>query len=73
MEKTKQLLSDWKFILIVLIASIIADVIGPITIPLWGAVKVTLMPLLYSMAIITVLYLWKAFHWWGRRRSLPAP
>ena len=61
MEKTKQLLSDWKFILIVLIASIIADVIGPITIPLWGAVKVTLMPLLYSMAIITVLYLWKGF------------
>lgn len=61
MEKTKELLRDWKFILIVLIASIIADAIGPITIPLWGAVKVTLMPLLYSMAIITVLYLWKGF------------
>lgn len=60
---------DWKFHLIILIACMISDKIGAIVIPVWGSVRVTLLPLLYSMAIVTALYLIKPFKWVGTKNN----
>lgn len=65
MSKTKELevLKNWKLHLSILVCCIISDKIGNIVIPIHGAITIVLMPLLYAMALVTILYLLKPVKW----------
>ena len=49
---------DYKFHLVILLCCVLAELVGPIRIPL-GGVTITLLPLLYSMIFVLVVYLIK--------------
>ena len=49
---------DYKFHLVILLCCVLAELVGPIRIPL-GGVTITLLPLLYSMIVVLVVYLIK--------------
>ena len=49
---------DYKFHLVILLCCVLAELVGPIRIPL-GDVTITLLPLLYSMIFVLVVYLIK--------------
>jgi len=49
---------DYKFHLVILVCCILAEAVGPIKIPV-GGVTVTLLPLLYSMIFVLIVYMIK--------------
>ena len=53
----------------VLVLVIIAELIGPIKIPITGGVEVSIMPLLYTMVLGLVFYLAKPIKWIQRKQS----
>ena len=60
---------DYRLHVTVLILVIIAESIGPIEIELWEGVKVSIMPLLYSMILGLICYLAKPIRWIERRQA----
>lgn len=58
-----ELLKSWKLHVSILLCCMISDKIGNIVIPLFGSVTIVLMPLLYAMALVTILYLIKPIKW----------
>lgn len=57
----KDILKQWKLHIIILLTCMLSDKIGNIVIQITPVLKITLMPLLYAMIIITALYLIKPF------------
>ncbi|MBR6992617.1 MAG: DUF3100 domain-containing protein [Methanobrevibacter sp.] len=60
---------DYGLHLTVLILVIIAEIIGPIEIPLTKGVTVSIMPLLYTMVLGLIFYLAKPIKWIQRKQS----
>ncbi len=60
---------DYRLHFTVLILVIIAELIGPIKIPLSESVQVSIMPLLYSMVLGLVFYLAKPITWIQRKQA----
>ena len=60
---------DYGLHLTVLVLVIIAEMIGPIEIPLAEGVKVSIMPLLYTMVLGLIFYLAKPIKWIQRKQS----
>ena len=60
---------DYKLHGTVLLLVIIAELIGPIKIPLTSGVEVSIMPLLYSMVLGLVFYLAKPITWIKRKQA----
>ena len=50
--------ADWKFHLVILGCCVLAELIGQIRIPI-GGITITLLPLLYSMIFVLIVYLIK--------------
>ena len=50
--------ADWKFHLVILACCVLAELIGQIRIPI-GGITITLLPLLYSMVFVLIVYLIK--------------
>ena len=61
----KKILMDWKLHLTILVCCMISDRIGTITIPITEVISVSLLPLLYSMVLVTIIYLIKPIKWVG--------
>ena len=59
MNDAIKLLKDWRLHVTMLICCMISDRIGTITFAITPVIKVSLLPLLYAMALVTVLYLLK--------------
>ena len=57
MGENIKFLKDWRLHITILICCMISDRIGTITIPITSIIKVSLLPLLYAMVLVTVLYL----------------
>ena len=60
---------DYGLHLTVLVLVVIAELIGPIKIPLTSSVEVSIMPLLYTMVLGLVFYLAKPIKWIQRKQS----
>ncbi|MEE3489504.1 MAG: DUF3100 domain-containing protein [Methanobrevibacter sp.] len=60
---------DYGLHITVLVLVIIAELIGPIKIPLTKGVEVSIMPLLYTMVLGLVFYLAKPIKWIERKQS----
>ena len=60
---------DYGLHLTVLLLVIIAELIGPIKIPITQGVEVSIMPLLYTMVLGLVFYLAKPIKWIQRKQS----
>ncbi|WP_405308318.1 DUF3100 domain-containing protein, partial [Methanobrevibacter sp.] len=60
---------DYRLHATVLVLVIIAELIGPIKIPLAEGVEVSIMPLLYSMVLGLVFYLAKPITWIQRKQA----
>ena len=60
---------DYRLHVTVLVLVIIAELIGPIKIPLAEGVEVSIMPLLYSMVLGLVFYLAKPITWIQRKQA----
>lgn len=69
MEDTLKLLKDWRLHLTILVCCMISDKIGTIVIPITSVIKVSLLPLLYAMVLVTVLYLLKPVKWIGEKQN----
>jgi len=69
MNDSIKLLKDWKLHLTVLVCCMISDRIGTIVIPITPIIKVSLLPLLYAMILVTALYLLKPVKWIGEKQS----
>lgn len=65
MDSGTSIFKQWKLHLTILVCCMISDKIGNISIPITAVIKVTLLPLLYAMVLVTVLYLIKPVKWIG--------
>ena len=63
MNDAIKLLKDWRLHVTMLICCMISDRIGTITFAITPIIKVSLLPLLYAMVLVTVLYLLKPIKW----------
>jgi len=59
---------DWKLHLTILVAVMIAEFIGVINISI-GSLGITLLPLLYSMVIMAIIYLFKPIKFIGKKQA----
>lgn len=62
-EDKKSVLKNWKLHFIILLCCSCSDKIGNIVIHITDKVSITLMPLLYAMVLVTILYLLKPVKW----------
>ncbi|MBS5388705.1 MAG: DUF3100 domain-containing protein [Clostridiales bacterium] len=69
MGENIKFLKDWRLHITILICCMISDRIGTITIPITSIIKVSLLPLLYAMVLVTILYLLKPVKWIGEAQS----
>ena len=60
---------DYRLHITVLLLVVIAELIGPIEIPLSKGVEVSIMPLLYSMVLGLIFYLAKPIKWIQRKQA----
>ncbi|WP_295113133.1 DUF3100 domain-containing protein [uncultured Methanobrevibacter sp.] len=60
---------DYRLHITVLFLVIIAELIGPIKIPLSESIEVSIMPLLYSMVLGLIFYLAKPISWIQRKQA----
>lgn len=69
MNNYKKILMDWRLHLTILVCCMISDRIGTITFSITDSIKVSLLPLLYAMVLVTILYLLKPVKWIGEKES----
>lgn len=69
MDDSLKFLKDWRLHITILVCCMIADKIGTIVIPITSVIKVSLLPLLYSMVLVTILYLLKPIKWIGEEQG----
>lgn len=69
MKSYKKILLDWRLHLTILVCCMISDRIGTITFSITDSIKVSLLPLLYAMVLVTVLYLLKPVKWISEKES----
>ncbi|WP_363928260.1 DUF3100 domain-containing protein [uncultured Methanobrevibacter sp.] len=60
---------DYRLHATVLLLVVVAELIGPIKIPLSESVEVSIMPLLYAMVLGLIFYLAKPIFWIGRKQA----
>jgi len=69
MKEDFKILKDWKLHFTILVCCMISDKIGTIIIPITPVIKVSLLPLLYAMVFVTILYLLKPITWIKEEQS----
>lgn len=67
--KNDSILKHWKMLLAVEVCCMISDWIGDITIPLGGSISITLLPLIYCIILVSILFLIKPFTWVSEKDS----